>query len=71
MLYPLNALAAVVPDYTINSSGMVIEKSTASPKNHCKTEPSCSIKDIVRSFCQRHGKNFISLLQFIRYKTLY
>ena len=42
-LYPSNALAAAVPDYAINSSGMFIEKSTAPPENLCETEPLCSI----------------------------
>ena len=43
MLYPSNALAAVVPDHAINSSGMFIEKSTALVKNLCETETLCSI----------------------------
>ena len=42
-LYPSNALAAVVPDHAINSSGMFIGKSTALVKNLCETETLCSI----------------------------
>ena len=43
MLYPSNALTAIVPDHATNSFEMFIKESTPPSKKLCETEPSSSI----------------------------